>query len=235
MNLQVDRRFAGPPSMGHGGYVAGLFAAGADGAVQVTLRRPIPLDTALRLEDLGEGRRELRQGDDLLAEAEPVVLSLDVPAPPTLSEAQAAEAESPSHRGGGVHPACFGCGVGRDAGDGLRIAAGPVRAGGASQVAATWRPGSSFSDADGIVLPQFVVAALDCPGAFAFIVDGRPAGLLGRIVFDLHHPAAAGDTHVVTGWQIGIEGRKHFAGTALFAPDGSLLAAARATWFPFSR
>jgi hypothetical protein len=77
------------------------------------------------------------------------------------------------------------------------------------------------------------VAALDCPGAFAFISDGRPAGLLGRIVFAQHHPVDAAATHVVTGWQIGIDGRKHLAGTALFAPDGTLLAAARATWFPF--
>jgi len=40
MNLVVAQRFAGPPSMGHGGFVAGLFAAGVGGAVQVTLRRP---------------------------------------------------------------------------------------------------------------------------------------------------------------------------------------------------
>ena len=43
----------------------------------------------------------------------------------------------------------------------------------------------------------------------------------------------AGTTHVVTGWQIGVDGRKHLAGTALFAPDGVLLAAAHATWFSF--
>lgn len=235
MMIQVDHRFAGPPSMGHGGYVAGLFADADDGAMQITLRRPIPLDTALELELFDDGRRVLRRGDELIAEGEPATLTLDVPAPPSSTVAEAAEAASPSHRGAGVHPTCFGCSVGRAPGDGLRIAAGPVEVDGVAQVAAAWLPGSSFADRDGFVVPQFVVAALDCPGAFAFIAAGRPAGLLGRIVFDLRHPARADETHVVTGWQIDVEGRKHLAGTALFAPDGTLLAAARATWFPVSR
>jgi hypothetical protein len=32
------------------------------------------------------------------------------------------------------------------------------------------------------------------------------------------------------GWRTGEEGRKRFAGSALFTPDGELLAAARSTW-----
>lgn len=234
MDLVVEPRFAGPPSMGHGGYVAGLFAVGVGGAVQVTLRRPTPLDTPLVLERDDDGRGELRLGDELIAEAEPSTLDLAVPTPPSAVDAARAEAGSPSHRNGrGVHPTCFGCGVNREAGDALRIAAGPIDVDGVAQVAATWRPGPTFAGADGDVTPQFVVAALDCPGAFAFIVDQMPAGLLGRIVFEQHHPVPADETLVVTGWQIGVDGRKFLAGTALFAPDATLLAAARATWFSF--
>lgn len=234
MDLVVAPRFAGPPAMGHGGYVAGLFAPGVGDAVQVTLRRPTPLDTPLVLERDDDGRGRLCHGGDLIAEAEPAALAIEVPRPPSAAEAAASEEASPSHRNGhGVHPTCFGCGLLRDTDDGLRIAAGPIDVDGIEQVAAAWHPGPAFAGDDGVVTPQLVVAALDCPGAFAFIVDNQPAGLLGRIVFQQHAPVPADATHVVTGWRIGVEGRKFLAGTALFDPDGTLLAAARATWFSF--
>lgn len=234
MEIEIPRRFAGPPTMGHGGYVAGLFASRTDGPVQVTLRRPTPLDVALELEEVGEGRWELRHGDEVVAASEPASLDLDVPQAPTVEDARAAEAASPSHHEGrGVHPTCFGCGRAREPGDALRVFAGPLEAGGVAQVAGVWRPGEAFASADGTVDAQWVLAALDCPGAFAFIVDGLRAGLLGRIVFEQHAAVRAGDDHVVSGWQIGVEGRKMLAGTALFDAGGTLLAAARATWFGF--
>ena len=40
----------------------------------------------------------------------------------------------------------------------------------------------------------------------------------------------AGDELVVASWPLGEDGRKLYAGTALFAPDGELLALARQTW-----
>jgi hypothetical protein len=67
MIIQVDSRFAGPPSMGHGGYVAGLFADGVGPAVQVTLRRPTPLDTPLDLARRCDGRGEITRGEDVIA------------------------------------------------------------------------------------------------------------------------------------------------------------------------
>lgn len=217
--------------MGHGGYVAGLFATRTKGAVQVTLKRPTPLDAPLELDDLGDARFALRNAEgDVIAESEPSELVIDVPVPPSVAAARAAEDGSPSHYDGrGVHPTCFGCGHQRDGG--LRIAVGPVEVDGVKQVAAVWTPGDDLAGPDGIVDPQWVLAALDCPGAFAFIAYGVRAGLLGRIVFDQYGDVRAGDEHVVTGWQIGEDGRKLLAGTALFSAGGELLAAAKATWF----
>jgi hypothetical protein len=40
----------------------------------------------------------------------------------------------------------------------------------------------------------------------------------------------AGERCVVVGWPLGDEGRKAFAGTALFGEGGRLLGVARATW-----
>ncbi|HVM09141.1 MAG TPA: hypothetical protein VM345_11800 [Acidimicrobiales bacterium] len=232
MQIEVAGGFQGPPTMGHGGYVAGLFATRTKGAVQVTLKRPTPLDAPLELVETGDGRLELRHGDEVVSESEPSVLEIDVPAPPTLEAARAAEPGSPSHYDGrGVHPTCFGCGFQREGG--LRIAAGPVDVDGVAQVAASWRPSSDYAGPDGVVDPQWVLAALDCPGAFAFIATGTRAGLLGRIVFDQYDDVIAGRDHIVTGWQIGVDGRKMLAGTALFTASGELLAAAKATWFGF--
>jgi hypothetical protein len=231
-SIVVPDHCAGPPAMGHGGYVAGLFLRHLDGAVQVTLRRPTPLGVELRLVESDAGRWELRHGEDTVAEAERATLDLEVPPPPSLTDAQAAEAESPSRWDErGVHPICLGCGLARDDDRGLEIAVGPLEAGGVEQVAAVWRPGAVHAGPGGTVDPQWVLAALDCPGAMAFIARGTRAGLLGRIVFAQRAPVEVGHDHVVTGWQIDQDGRKKFAGTALFDPDGRLLAAARATWF----
>ena len=231
MDLVIPRRFAGRPAIGHGGYVAGLFTDLIPGAVQVTLRRPAPLDIDLEIVEVGDGRFELRHGDDLIAEAEPATLAIDPPLPPSIDEVRAAEPLSPArYNGTGVHPTCFGCALGREPGDALRVAAAPV----GDQVAAVWHPGPAWAEADGTVRPHWVLAALDCPGAFAFIVTEQPAGLLGRIVFEQFAPVDADTEHLVTGWRIGVDGRKLLAGTALFSPAGERLAAARATWFPWT-
>ncbi|MGY6502541.1 MAG: hypothetical protein ACXIVQ_16775 [Acidimicrobiales bacterium] len=235
MQIEIPARYAGPPSMGHGGFVAGLFTSRTDGPVQVTLRRPTPLDVPLDIAQADDGRWELRQGDDLIADSQGASLEIDVPPVPSLEQAKTAEAGSPSFfNERGVHPTCFGCGAHRPDGDGLRIFVGPTEVDGTDQVAGTWVPGPDCADADGGVDAQWVLAALDCAGAFAFIVDDKRAGLLGRIVFEQYGPVQAKREYVVTGWQIGEDGKKMLAGTALVDPDGTVLAAARATWFPFA-
>ena len=229
VEVVIENRFQGPPMMGHGGYVAGLLAAQSAGDVQVTLRRPIPLDVPLQLDPAGDGRFQLRNGEEVLVESEPSQLDLEVPPPPSFDAAQEAESRSPSfYNGTGVHPTCFGCGAARE--DGLRVFVGPLTGG--EQVAGTW-DAAPFASPDGTVGRQWVLAALDCPGAFAFISAEIRAGLLGRIVFAQHEEVRASNDLVVSGWQVGSDGRKLFAGTALSDGDGRVLAAAKATWFPW--
>ncbi|WP_436794455.1 hypothetical protein [Actinospongicola halichondriae] len=234
-SVVVPENCVGPPSMGHGGYVGGLLAREIDGAAQITLRQPTPVGVELEIVDCGGDRLELRHGDELLVEATPGDLDLSVPTPPSIDEARAAEAGSPSHWDErGVHPICFGCGLARDDDEGLEIAVGPVTVDGVDQVAAVWRPRADQADADGVVDRQWVLAALDCPGAMAYIADGTRAGLLGRIIFEQFAPVPVETDLVVTGWQIGVDGRKMLAGTALADADGTILAAAKATWFAFT-
>jgi hypothetical protein len=224
MKIQIDRRFGGPPGIGHGGYVAGLFVERSEGPVQVTLRRPAPLERAIELQERPGGGWALQDGETLIAE---------VPPSPGIGAARAAEAGSPSMYGeAGVHPPCFGCSRLREPGEGLRIFAGPCALGEQEGVAGVWdaRP---FADASGRVAPQWIAAALDCPGAFAFIAAGERAGLLGRITLRIEGPVTLDETGelVVTGWRIGREGRKLFAGTALFDGRGEVCGVARAVWF----
>jgi hypothetical protein len=82
-------------------------------------------------------------------------------------------------------------------------------------VAAPWIPERSLAENSGDVRLEHCWAALDCPGYFA-IGDGEVA-VLGRIAGHVGRLARVGERCVVTGWPIGKQGRKLFAGTALFA------------------
>jgi len=234
-SLQIPFRFRGPPTSGNGGYVAGVIAGLLDepGPVEVTLRAPIPLDTALRVE---RGTRiVVAHGENLVVEARPVPLEFDVPEPPGWDEAWAARESSPSFAAGmndlvpngtGFHPVCYCCGV--DNPHGIQVYAAPVRDG--AQVAAAWATKASWGDADGNLPPDSLWTALDCPGQFAWLAGGIQTGMLGRLTGEVLRPARAGERYVVTGWRIGVERKKHFAGTAVFDAAGDLVARAKAVW-----
>lgn len=189
----------------------------------MTLKRPAPLDTDLRIESLA-GVAKLYAGADELAVAERSRLVIEVPESPSLVEAVAAERRF--DKGAHIYPGCFVCGPARDEGDGWRIFAGPI---GKGRVAARWTPATEFADASGNVQFQFVWAALDCPGYFA-VQQAVGLALLGRMGVMIHRPVPSGEPLVIQGWGRGSEGRKHHAGTAIHGADGELLAAATQTW-----
>jgi hypothetical protein len=87
--------------------------------------------------------------------------------------------------------------------------------------AAAWVPSEATE--------EIVWAALDCPGAWALGVGGRPM-VLGTMRAEVDRLPAVGEEHVVMAWALGSEGRKHYCATALYAADGTLLAHADATW-----
>jgi hypothetical protein len=225
--LCIDRRFRGPPSSGNGGYVAGLLAnaLGSSGCV-VTLRNPPPLGVELRLERR-DAEVQLFADETLIASAASAELDIEVPDPPDLSSAREAESRFAGFHSH-VFPGCFVCGPERAAGDGLRIFPGAL-GNGDSQVAAHWQPDASLAGGDGLVRPEFVWAALDCPGYFAVQRRSGPA-VLGRLGVVLHRPIAAGAPVIVTAWHVESDGRKHKAGTALHDASGRLCASGIATW-----
>lgn len=227
--ITIDERFCGPPRSGNGGYVCGRVAAGlGDGAV-VRLKAPPPIGRPLRLETTAASAR-LFDGEAIVAEAKRGAVELAVAPAPTL--AQAAQA-STRYLGFEEHnfPTCFVCGPARAVGDGLRIFPGELGIDGTARLAATWTPDASLVDETGRVRPEFVWAALDCPGAFTrYPLPEGAALVLGELAVEAPLRPRVGEPCLLTAWSLGDEGRRRHAGTALFDRDGRLLARARAVW-----
>jgi hypothetical protein len=229
--MRIASRFCGPPESGNGGYCAGLLAQALGGAVEVTLRRPPPLEQALSLV-VAPARVELRHGGELVAEARQTPLELEVPSAPSFAHAAALSHHYVGHT---KHhfPGCFVCGPARAAGDGLRIFPGAQHEG--ELVAAPFRPDVSLSQAGGIIPAEFIWAALDCVGYFATAEPDYPVALLGRMTAEVLGSVAVDEPCVVIGWSLGREGRKLRAGTALFGGDGRLRGRAQQTWISLAR
>lgn len=234
MEITIASRFCGPPTSGNGGYTCGRLAAFFDGAVEVTLRVPPPLDTAMPVRQTPEAAR-LLHGGALVAEARPRDFSLDLPSPPSWNEAQ----EAARHYQGLRHHdygTCFVCGPQRAPGDGLRLFCGPWKDG---VVAGTWVPDKSLDDGHGRVRPEFLWAAIDCPGSWSVI--GRqdveapvppPPGpiVLGRLTGRLLRDIRVGQECLALGWFLGAEGRKYHVGSAVYTREGEPVAYSRGTW-----
>lgn len=226
--LRIARRFCGPPSSGNGGYTAGLLAkALGAAAVEVTLRRPPPLEQELSLLHTEEGHVELKDGAHLLAEARPA--SVDAAPPSPVSFERATELAR-HYVGDREHhfPGCFVCGPARAVGDGLRLFPGHEEPD--QPMAAPWIADASLGDATGHMPTEVLWAALDCIGYFAAAAPEYPVALLGRMTAELSGHVAVGERCVVLGWPLGREGRKLHAGTALYDSSAKLVGRARQTW-----
>ncbi|GAA0644592.1 hypothetical protein [Brevundimonas lenta] len=226
--IRLDRRFRGPPTSGNGGYVAGLLATTLGGSdVVVTLRKPPPLDADLQVE-MGADAAALYFDDGvLIATAVREAIELTVPPPPPIEAVREAETRFTGFCNH-IFPGCFVCGPEREPGDGLRLFTGPLNDG-SDRVAACFIPHASLADDDGLLRPEFLWSALDCPGYFAVSATAGLA-VLGRLGCTLHSRPPVGRALIVTGWPIASDGRKHTVGTALHDTGGELIAAGLATW-----
>ena len=234
MEITLPKRFCGPPTSGNGGYSCGRLAAFVGPSAEITLRAPPPLDTPLQVQR-ADGVLRLLHGERLLAEGRAAELDLDVPAPPPWGEAVAAGERYNGLRDH-AYDTCFVCGPRRAPHDGLRIFCGPWKDG---RVAGTWTPDATLDDGQGFVAPEFLWAAIDCPGSWSVIgrhdaeapVRAVPSTmLLGRLAGRVERRLRVGEACTVLGWFLGMEGRKYYVGTAVHTRAGDLVAASRATW-----
>lgn len=223
----IKNRFCGPPQSGNGGYTVGLLAKELGFKAEVTLRVPPPLDTQMQIVKNDHGLR-LMDGDVLVAEAKPCELKLDIPAPPNLSQAHQGEQNFRCYEEHSF-PTCFVCGPHRSEGDALRLFTGiydnsPV----AGMVAAPWQPDDGLLGSDGNIDPLYIISALDCPGFYAQPFRGK--ALLGRMQVNVSGTLKSGEQAIVAAWPLGHEGRKYYAGSAVYNTSGEAIASGLATW-----
>jgi hypothetical protein len=231
--MTIARRFRGPPNSGNGGYVCGMLAR--------TLRAPPPLETELSVVEVGAGRWELRQDTATIAIGRATTLDLNQPERATYAEAVEAEKRTPIKPHQHPLPMCFVCGPDRAPGDGLRLFAGPLARRDAVVFAVPWTPDPSLAAIDGLVAPEFVWSALDCPSGYICQFDRETGGfnglpiLLGTLSARIEGRPRPGERCVVTSWQTGSEGRRLIANAALFGEEENLLAVGRAVWVVVDR
>lgn len=223
--ITIPPAFNGPPGSGNGGYSAGLLAAHLDGPHTIRINAPIPLNRplAMRRED---GVTTLYDGDAVIMTARPEAPSI-APRPAPSFEAAKRASEHPRPFGAGEQSVCFVCGRNRAEGEGLRIFCGQLDDG--ETAATVWTPHETFGGEDGLVRPEILWSALDCPGGFSLPDVDR--ALLGEMNAEILERPPVGEPLIIQAWRTGGKGRKHFAGTALYRPDGTLLAHADTVWF----
>jgi hypothetical protein len=224
--ITIATRYCGPPASANGGYFAGMVATHASQTVTVRLLKPPPLEKPFAVEQGPGGVLRVLDGGEAVGEARPASLAL-----PTGRRPEYLEAVEASRRYAGFRyhrfPTCFVCGTQRVRGDGLRIFAGPIPELGV--VAAPWVPDASLDGGDGKVRPEFMSAALDCPGYYAVALEDQMM-LLAEFTAHADRLVHIGEPCTLVGWQLASNGRKHEAATAIFDGKGELCGRARALW-----
>jgi hypothetical protein len=227
--IVIPERFNGPPDSGNGGYSCGAVGALVGNPAAVSLRAPPPLERELAVER-EDGAVVVRDGDTLVAEGRPARLGLEAPEPVTLDDAGRAS-ERGYARWAGSHPfpTCVVCGPDRERLDGFRIFPGEVE--GREVFAAPWTPDPSLAADDGVVRPECVWAALDCPTSAPVILfeKHRPI-VLAQLAVSIEGAVRAGEPHVLMSWRLGVEGRKRRGAAVLLGAGGELLARSEALW-----
>ena len=243
-SIIIDERYCGPPNSGNGGYVCGRLAAHIQGGAEVTLRAPPPLGRRLDAVATDGTAWELRDDATVVATARSASVELARLEKASFDEARAAELTTPVKPHEHPLPTCFVCGPARAQGDGLRIFPGllarqPPTA--SAVFAAAWTPNPTLAAEDGLVAPEFLWAALDCPTGYASSHD-RESGrfdrtpiLLGRMSARIERRPHPGERCVITAWEAGRDGRKRVGEAAVYGETGTLLAVARATWIAVDR
>jgi len=229
----VPRQFRGPPVTANGGYICGILSNAVGGRGSAMLRSGVPLDVAVTLSPSEDGGVVLTNAEGLpLGSAKPAADDTIPmpPAPPSVEDAKRSAAASRFAQNS-LHRGCFSCCIEREDGEGLGVHVGQIEGAEAGVCAGTWTPHANFANADGTIPDEITWAALDCSGSMAWwMKTDTPVGLLGSMAGEVLVKPRAGETYVVVAWADKVEGRKHFAGIALFDADGQVMARSGQIW-----
>lgn len=227
--ITIYPRFRGPIDSANGGYVGGLLAKNLVGdqpiAVKVKLKSPPPINQIMTI-NTDDDNNVLKWNKKIIATAEITELALEVPVSPGIEVAKQARQYYQQPQYEELHE-CFVCGPKRQQGDGLCIFPAPFDQ--SNTVIDSWVPDASLDDGNGRVAHEFLWAGLDCPGFYAHRRSDMLA-LLGEMSAKILHYPRIGQMLISLGWQIRVEGRKYYSGTALFDAGSNLMALASQVW-----
>ncbi|HYI34721.1 MAG TPA: hypothetical protein VEX88_14770 [Glaciibacter sp.] len=227
--LHLDARLNGPPTSANGGFACGTIAQALGGTASVRLIRPIPLGRPLEVNrDVSGPFAEVTDSrHQVVAEARQVdPFMMNPPVKPSFNDAEAARAASPLQGARHLLSNCVVCGPERR--DGMHVTPGPL-ANRSDVLAAPFVP-LERDATDGVVHPEAVWGALDCPSYPATsLLDGR-LGLLGTLTAHRNRDVFLGERLVAVGWTIERHSRSTQTASALLDEHGDVVASACAVW-----
>ena len=200
--IVISRHFEGPTDLTLGGYISGLMSVYLDSdTVEVTMRKPTFMERPLVLDTMTPDRVFLYDGENLLNEAQPAELDMEIPEAVTLEQAKKASRRNTV----AAFPNCFGCGSARTEDNGLHLRSGPVE--GRNIVAIDWSPRASVvGTAQGEKVSETIVlTAMECPIAKAMDLGLRnkeDTAVLGRMTTKIISLPFVGGQYFFMGWPI---------------------------------
>lgn len=216
----------GPAGHSNGGFACGTFAQLVGGTATVRLVTGVPVDVPLDVHREGDSVTIAVAGQPVAVATPAERFVLQPPYLPSIAEAVAAREAHPFRTIRHPLSDCVVCGPHRA--DGLHVTPGPLAAR-TDLLAAPFVPRAEH-EVDGAVRPEVVWGALDCTSYPAAVMRTGELGLLGTLTAHLTRPVRAGEELVVVGWTESRGTRSYRTATAMVAPDGSVVASARAVW-----
>ena len=193
--IVLDPRNNGPRRSSNGGFAAGTFAQAVGGTAWVRLMAPPPLGTALTVDLDDEGAATIHGGGRTIATARRVTpFMLEPPLVPSMGVVEAASLLNPGRRSRNTLSDCIVCGPHRA--DGMHVVPGPLSIPGQDLLVAPFIPHEQEA-VDGVVRPEAVWGALDCPSYPAALMRQRKIAFLGELTAHQRRDIRVGEQFVV--------------------------------------
>ncbi len=225
--VRIDKRYCGPPKSGNGGYSCGLLANFIEGAANVRLSIPPPLDTDIQIISEDSGIGAYVEGAKI-GQAAPAYVDINLPKIPTREAIKKARQIYLDDADNHPLDVCFVCGPKRQPDDGLCLFTGPIE--NSTVNADFWSPNADHADEDGLVRPEILWAALDCPTFFALRNGNTKFCLLGSLTAEVYRRPKSKEELIIMAWARGVDGRKLFGDCAIVDEKGEIIAASNAVW-----
>ena len=217
--LVLDPRFNGPPSTANGGYACGAFGELVDGPAEVSLLSPPPLGVPLGIQFPPDGgvrssptaRRSPARGRSTRSTSS----RRCGPRSPMRARPRGAIPATGATRCSPTATSAARAATTGSASTSARCAATPTSTPPSSS------PTPRCPNRDGVVAPDIVWAALDCPSYTPALWDPERPSLLARLAVERLDCVEVGEPVIAVGWHLATEGRKHHTASALLYRDGA--------------